>query len=150
MFRARFASLEKTYASPTISPRRLPKSLTILSSRPTCPLKHAPKRKEPFAVPCVSDASANEHGSQSCPCDKPGCDIIRKSAHVRSAVHFSDLIECDRINARAEKWREHEQIMQVSHAEEVKLIAAHLVLAISKQPRRSSKVVLRDTGAIVA
>src|SRR5271155_2823741 len=92
-FRARFASLEKTSASPTISPRRLRKSLTILSSltlrshAPTAipvrdELKHTPERKEPLGVPRVSDASANEHRPQSRPCDEPGRDIIRKLAHV--------------------------------------------------------------------
>ena len=40
--------------------------------------------------------------------------------------------------------------MQVSRAEEVILISAHLVLAISKQPARTSKEVLRNAGAVVA
>jgi hypothetical protein len=56
-------------------------------------LEHAAQSKEPRRVSCVSDASANEHGPKSGPRDHPGRAVSGKSAHARSVVHFSNLIE---------------------------------------------------------
>jgi hypothetical protein len=77
-------------------------------------LEYVAQSKEPRSMSGVSDASANEQGPQRRPRDEPGCAVIREFAHAWIVVHFSDLIQCDAVDAPAEERREAEYSVEVS------------------------------------
>ena len=91
---------------PAVSSRLLRLSPAAVAC--TDELKHAAESKEPLGMSCVSDASADESGPKSGPHDHSGRAVIGKSAHARSVVHFSNLIECDGVKTSAEEGRESE------------------------------------------
>src|SRR5579863_428631 len=100
-------------------------------------------------MPCVSDASPDEQWPNGRLCDHPRRAVSGQFTHARCVEHFADFIECNRVKACAKERRHVEQIVQVSRAEQIILVSPHLVLAISKQPRRAPEKVLRNAGVVV-
>lgn len=64
--------------------------------------------EEPDGMSSISDTSANEQAPKRRPCNQPSRAVIGKFAHARIVVHFSDLIQCDFVDAPFEERREGE------------------------------------------
>ena len=66
-------------------------------------LEHAAQSEEPRRMSCVSDTSAKEHGSKSCPHDHACRAVSGKFADAWLVEHLPNFVECDGVKATAEK-----------------------------------------------
>src|SRR5579863_8993257 len=92
----------------------------------------------------VADASAEEdrpeHGFRK----HAGDAIGRELALVCRAVHFCGLERTDGVDFLSEKWRQREQIAQISRPEQVVLIAIQFILAVRAEFLRAAQEKLRQ------
>ena len=80
-----------------------------------------------------------------------GIDVIGKAGLQGETVHFGEFVAADGVDFLAKKRRQSEEVVEISQAEKVVLIAEKFVSAISAETERPAKEKLRYwTGVAVA
>jgi len=95
----------------------------------------------------VANASAKDQRSNRGLGQDAESEIIRESAGVGKAIHLAELIACDGIDFLSRQSGQGQQVVQISSAEEVKLIAKKFVCAISTEAVRAAEEKLRKPDA---